>query len=263
MRYEAKHSYFKKVAQVVHNFKNISKSVAKHHQRLMCYRLSNKSTYLTSKNVYGSGKRLRIDWCGNNSKIFVCMCVCLHVCVCAYVCVCCVCVCVKIHELYMYTFLVVSQVKVASLDYGDDLIEGQYDVTEDCHSQVGNSCIILMQSSLAFLFFTHFRVRFAEIQGTKYSKGYVVLCYVEDDMPVFGQITDIIILPTSVCLFVLKPLLSTAFNSHFHSFEVSPVPDILFYQQHELADFHPLCISRAFLSPSSLFVRCKYFVCEQ
>ncbi len=58
MRYEAKHSYFKKMAQVVHNFKNIHKSLAKHHQRFMCYRMADKSAYLTSRNVYGTGKYL-------------------------------------------------------------------------------------------------------------------------------------------------------------------------------------------------------------
>ena len=49
MRYEAKHSYFKRMSQVMHNFKNISQSLAKHHQRLMCYRMPDKSTYLATK----------------------------------------------------------------------------------------------------------------------------------------------------------------------------------------------------------------------
>ena len=37
MRYEAKHSYFKDLAQKIKNFKNISKSLAERHQRLVCY----------------------------------------------------------------------------------------------------------------------------------------------------------------------------------------------------------------------------------
>jgi hypothetical protein len=36
MRFEAKNSYFKQIAQVGSNFKNIAYSVAKRHQRLMC-----------------------------------------------------------------------------------------------------------------------------------------------------------------------------------------------------------------------------------
>ena len=41
MRMEAKHKYFKKVARIG-NFKNVSYSVAHHHQRLMCAILQGK-----------------------------------------------------------------------------------------------------------------------------------------------------------------------------------------------------------------------------
>ena len=40
MRYEAKHSYFKRLAKNAYNFKNISKTLAKRHQHLMCYYLN-------------------------------------------------------------------------------------------------------------------------------------------------------------------------------------------------------------------------------
>ena len=40
MRFEAKHSYFKKLAHVVKNFKNIPKTLAERHQSRMCYELS-------------------------------------------------------------------------------------------------------------------------------------------------------------------------------------------------------------------------------
>ena len=40
MRYEAKHSYFKRLAKNAYNFKNIAKTLAKRHQRLMCYYLN-------------------------------------------------------------------------------------------------------------------------------------------------------------------------------------------------------------------------------
>lgn len=41
MRFEAKHNYFKSLAQRVKCFKNIAKTLASRHQRLMCYYLSN------------------------------------------------------------------------------------------------------------------------------------------------------------------------------------------------------------------------------
>ena len=40
MRYEAKHRYFKCWANIMGNFKNIPKTLAKHHQRHLCYQLA-------------------------------------------------------------------------------------------------------------------------------------------------------------------------------------------------------------------------------
>ena len=101
-------------------------------------------------------------------------------------------------------------------------------------------------------------MRYAEINGTKYAKGYIVSCYIEDDVPVFGKISDIIIIRPSLCVLVVQPYLSTTFNRYFHAYQVSPSHDILFYQQHELTDFHPLFLSKSYLSPSPVFIRCKY-----
>ena len=43
MRYEAKHSYFKRIAQSMGNFINISYSLAMRHQHLECYNSINMS----------------------------------------------------------------------------------------------------------------------------------------------------------------------------------------------------------------------------
>lgn len=201
--------------------------------------------------------------------------VCVHVCACSTLCM------WHYFHVYMFThihvphFLVaiaVSRVKVESLEYGNELVEGGHNLTED---SIVHRWDISWEELLNFVYNCFFfcfwcclshlyiRVRYAEIRGTKYCKGYVVVCYIEHEMPVFGQIADIILLPTSVCVFVLKPFMSTSFNPHFHAFEVTPVREVLLYQQHEFADFHPLFISKSFLSPSPLFIRCKYFMCEQ
>ena len=37
MRFEAKHSYFKRLAKNAYNFRNVAKTLAKRHQQLMCY----------------------------------------------------------------------------------------------------------------------------------------------------------------------------------------------------------------------------------
>ena len=52
MRMEAKNSYFKKIAQHG-NFKNISLSVAKRHQRLMCANLTSDDFF--GKQIVKSG----------------------------------------------------------------------------------------------------------------------------------------------------------------------------------------------------------------
>jgi hypothetical protein len=39
MRFEAKHSYFKTLANVIGNFTNVAKSLSQRHQHWMCYKL--------------------------------------------------------------------------------------------------------------------------------------------------------------------------------------------------------------------------------
>ena len=53
MRYEAKHSYFKRLTQITRNFKNIAKTLAHHHQQYMCYHMSN--SYLQRNLGYKNG----------------------------------------------------------------------------------------------------------------------------------------------------------------------------------------------------------------
>ena len=61
MRYEAKHWYFKQIAEVTGNLNNIAKTVAQRHQRYMCYVLSNLSDYLRSEQVLGPVVSLHIS----------------------------------------------------------------------------------------------------------------------------------------------------------------------------------------------------------
>jgi len=55
MRYEAKHSYFKQLARVMGNFKNISKTLAGRHQHYMCYEMINPSSYMANRTTYTGG----------------------------------------------------------------------------------------------------------------------------------------------------------------------------------------------------------------
>ena len=55
MHYETKHSYFKHLARVFGNFKNIAKTLVSHHQLYMCYQMSEPSQYLRTKPEYTGG----------------------------------------------------------------------------------------------------------------------------------------------------------------------------------------------------------------
>ena len=60
MRFEAKHKYFKKMAQTLNNFINIAKTLAHRHQRFMCYKMTCSVQFLQTSNTYGSGMKVAI-----------------------------------------------------------------------------------------------------------------------------------------------------------------------------------------------------------
>ena len=107
-----------------------------------------------------------------------------------------------------------------------------------------------------------FRVSYAEFAGTRYSKGSFVFCTIDDDVPVFGKILDIVVLGTDDCLFVVQPY-AGVFCSHYNAYEVYTIPtSYLFYKQNDLIDHHILSFSKSFSPPLShkLFVSLKYHV---
>ncbi|XP_028409272.1 uncharacterized protein LOC114531867 [Dendronephthya gigantea] len=62
MRYEAKHSYFKQLALIIRNFTNMPLTLAKRHQHLICYRLQDEcsglSTFMDKGVDTGPGKTI-------------------------------------------------------------------------------------------------------------------------------------------------------------------------------------------------------------
>lgn len=55
MRFEAKHQFFKHLAKICRNFKNILKTLSTRHQIYSCYVLLDPKLYL--KDIIESGKR--------------------------------------------------------------------------------------------------------------------------------------------------------------------------------------------------------------
>lgn len=56
MRYEAKHSFFKHLSNILRNFKNVAKTLAVRHQHYMCYQMLNSDTFLRQPTMYTKGK---------------------------------------------------------------------------------------------------------------------------------------------------------------------------------------------------------------
>lgn len=73
MRFEAKHSYFKKLVEKIHKFKNITVSLAKRHQALQVYllqacagnflRMSLEVAPGLSNDIYKDFKNLSYSYC--------------------------------------------------------------------------------------------------------------------------------------------------------------------------------------------------------
>ena len=56
-------------------------------------------------------------------------------------------------------------------------------------------------------------------------------------------------------------MIASRFNQHFYSYEVTPFSDqTLIYTQNELADYHPLYVTKSFYVSSTQFVRLKYHI---
>lgn len=75
MRYEAKHWYFKRWANIMGNFKNIPKTLAMQHQRYLCYQLAEsgaKSSCLTPTISAGPDTPTRINVCHVHVHIVTC-----------------------------------------------------------------------------------------------------------------------------------------------------------------------------------------------
>lgn len=60
MRFEGKHNYFKDLAHRVKCFKNIPKSLASRHQRLVCYQFATDSVKET---LFGPGIYIHVFFC--------------------------------------------------------------------------------------------------------------------------------------------------------------------------------------------------------
>ena len=96
--------------------------------------------------------------------------------------------------------------------------------------------------------------------GTQYKPGALVVLY-NSLLPVFGEITDILVFNVDECYFIIQEYETEYFSKHYHSYEVKMKNPSLFhaYQPNKLADYHPLC---SYTIMGSLKVPLKYHIIE-
>lgn len=106
-----------------------------------------------------------------------------------------------------------------------------------------------------------FSVKWAEINGTTYKFGAIVVIN-SDLMPEFGKIVDILIIhQDSSCLFVCETFFTDCFNAHYHGYEVIPSKEITIIKQSNLIDHHVLHDYKINFSHS--LIPLKYHILER
>lgn len=86
----------------------------------------------------------------------------------------------------------------------------------------------------------------------------MVFCTIDEDIPVFGKIIDIVVISHDDCVLVLRPYVGSNFCSHYNAYEVHPShSQYLIYKQKDLIDHHTLSMNKSF-APSLAY---KNFVC--
>lgn len=104
-----------------------------------------------------------------------------------------------------------------------------------------------MYYSMNSYYYDYNRVSFANIKGSKYTKGSILIYKFSHDDPLFGKVLDILVTSSGDCLFILAPLVVNTFNGHYNAYDVKLLSDeFIVCHQEDLADFHVLCLSRSF-----------------
>lgn len=88
-------------------------------------------------------------------------------------------------------------------------------------------------------------------------------CTIEDEVPVFGKIIDVLVQPTGKCLFVVIPYIGDKYLNHYNTYEVRAANfNYLFYAPENLIDHHTLSLSKSFsqVMQHNFFVSLKYHV---
>ena len=111
------------------------------------------------------------------------------------------------------------------------------------------------------------RTKWIVIHGTKYKEDDFVLWKFDGDVPIFARIKAIILPELSEPKFVIFPLVTVVFSSHFHAYEVvyhhSLSSQLHVYDQTDFIDHNVLSVYQPYSSPSTNLIPLKYYVLSE
>ncbi len=121
------------------------------------------------------------------------------------------------------------------------------------------SSSLLMVYACCHVFVLLFRVTWVEVDGTKYSKG-SVLVLESDLVPLFGVIQEVHCVSNQY-YFVCKCFHTECFSAHFHAYRVTKIDGELRYCTiSDLSDHYPLSVYT--LNSNQMYVCMKYYIIE-
>lgn len=109
------------------------------------------------------------------------------------------------------------------------------------------------------------RTKWIVIHGTKYKEDDFVLWKFEGETPIFVKIKAIILPELSEPKFVIFPLITVAFSSHFHAYEVTYSHPVSFEvcNQADFVDHNVLSVYQPCNSTSTRYIPLKYYVVSE
>ena len=109
------------------------------------------------------------------------------------------------------------------------------------------------------MFITH-RFQTALINGTEYKQGLIILLGMEEDVPQFGKLGEIVLTPSKEFFFITLRLITLQYRHHYHAYEVNVTDEILICSYQDLYDYHPLELTVACGGCTNQMVSLKYHV---
>ena len=112
-----------------------------------------------------------------------------------------------------------------------------------------------------FAYIFAYRVNWMEIMGTTYKPTISVIIDYYQDLPIFGEIQDVVSVDKKFYL-ATHLLKTTAYNPHFHAYEVKKTSNWFVCEISSLRDYHPLWVYQSYDVQliQTFFVPLKYHV---